>query len=86
MITNLHSIIIHLVDNNESTEAFNAIRELFSIDQDFPLDKGWTLKENIKLVNKGDMHACLEKLAVEEELTLEEIPTTQQLVEPNTQV
>ena len=78
--------------------------KFFSIDQEFPLSKGWALKENLRLGNKGggkritkrvvqylqgfflagnlratdryspeNMHTCLEELAAEGELTLEEI-------------
>ena len=87
----------HLVNNQSNNE---------SVDQDFPFNKGWALKENLKLGNKGggkriskrvvqylqgfflagnlravdryspeNMHTCLEELAAEGELTLEEIPT-----------
>src|SRR5437764_15266768 len=80
--------------------------KFFSLEQEFPLKKGWALKENLRLGNKGGgkritkkvvqylqgfflagnlravdryspehMHACLEELAAEGELTLEEIPT-----------
>uniref|UniRef100_U9U5X7 Uncharacterized protein n=1 Tax=Rhizophagus irregularis (strain DAOM 181602 / DAOM 197198 / MUCL 43194) TaxID=747089 RepID=U9U5X7_RHIID len=73
--------------------------QAISLEQEFPLKKGWALKENLKLGNKGggcsvftrlflagnlratdryspeNMHTCLEELAAEGELTLEEIPT-----------
>ncbi|CAG8622396.1 8516_t:CDS:2, partial [Diversispora eburnea] len=76
------------------------------LDQEFPLNKGWALKENLKLGNKGggkriskkvvqylqgyfltgnlravdryspeNMHTCLEELAAEGEIVLEEIST-----------
>ena len=79
--------------------------EFYSFDSEFPLKKGWALKENLKLGNKGEgkritkkvvqylqgfflagnlratdryspenMRSCLEELAAEGELTLEEIP------------
>ncbi|CAB5366059.1 unnamed protein product [Rhizophagus irregularis] len=89
-------------------EVMNEIVEsqAISLEQEFPLKKGWALKENLKLGNKGggkriskkvvqylqgyflagnlraadryspeNMHTCLEELAAEGELTLEEIPT-----------
>ncbi|CAI2190189.1 986_t:CDS:2, partial [Funneliformis geosporum] len=59
--------------------------KFYSLDQEFPHNKGWALKENLKLRNKArnlraadrylpkSVHSCLEKLAAEGELTLEEI-------------
>ncbi|RIA92391.1 hypothetical protein C1645_820727 [Glomus cerebriforme] len=55
--------------------------EFYSFDQEFSHNKGWTLKENLKLNNKitdcyssESMHACLEELIAEGELILEKIP------------
>ncbi|GES76471.1 hypothetical protein GLOIN_2v1485655 [Rhizophagus clarus] len=54
------------------------------VEQDFPLNKGWALKENLKLAGNlraedqyspKDMHTSLENLVIEGELTLEEIST-----------
>ncbi|CAG8597104.1 1835_t:CDS:2 [Gigaspora margarita] len=60
---------------------------LYIVDDVFPLNVGWALKENMKLGKKAgnlraedryspeNMHASLEELAVIGELTFEEIPT-----------
>ncbi|CAG8480536.1 3279_t:CDS:10 [Scutellospora calospora] len=93
------------VNSEESDETSNAMKDS-SVDQDFPLNMGWALKENMKLDKKGaekniskkvvkylqgfflarnlraddcyspeDMYASLEELAVNGELTFEEIPS-----------
>ncbi|GES92531.1 hypothetical protein GLOIN_2v1485655 [Rhizophagus clarus] len=53
-----------------------------SLDQEFPFSKEWILKENLKFGNKGrgkyiskKVVQYLQELAIEEKLTLEEIPT-----------
>ena len=84
--------------------------KFLSLDQEFSLRKGWALKENLRLGNKGggkritkkvvqylqgfflagnlraadryspeSMHTCLEELAAEGELTLEEILTVKNI-------
>ncbi|CAB5358904.1 unnamed protein product [Rhizophagus irregularis] len=53
------------------------------LEQEFSLKKGWALKENLKLGNKGGgkrisknvVQYLQEELAAKGELTLEEIPT-----------
>ncbi|CAG8825209.1 1195_t:CDS:2, partial [Gigaspora margarita] len=56
------------------------------MDQEFPFNAGWALKKNMKLGKKAvnlktenrylpeDMHASLENLAINRELTFKKIP------------